>query len=275
MRRPVVSVVTPSLNQGAFIGDCIGSVRAQSYPRVQHLVLDACSTDETRRVLDGYASTYDLRATYEPDDGQADALNKGFARANGDVFCWLNADDYWLSPSVVEEAVAALEAGADVVTAGGVFVDEFGRELNPIPASAVATIRRELRMYDMILQPATFWRRSVHRPLDARLRFTFDWVLFLEMLGAGARLVSLPRTWAAYRWHASAKTTSDPAARKAELAAVLRAHCGPRSPQYLWASVIHAGYAAAERLDSRVLKRSFHWANYAVSALTRKRVSAS
>ena len=90
---PLVSVVTPSYNQGAFIERCIQSVLAQDYPNFEHIVYDNCSTDGTLDVLRRYPH---LTWVSEPDCGQSDALNKALRRAQGEIIAWINADDYYL-----------------------------------------------------------------------------------------------------------------------------------------------------------------------------------
>ncbi|TMM10255.1 MAG: glycosyltransferase, partial [Actinobacteria bacterium] len=87
---PLVSVVTPSLNQGQYIEEAIQSVLAQDYPRVEYIVVDGGSSDETLEILRRFPH---LRWLSEPDDGQASAINKGFHMASGEIFAWLNADD--------------------------------------------------------------------------------------------------------------------------------------------------------------------------------------
>jgi glycosyltransferase involved in cell wall biosynthesis len=275
-RRFLVSVVTPSFNYGRYIGQCLESVRRQTHPAIEHLVLDACSTDETREVVRAFEGRYGMRAVFAKDGGQADALNRGFAQAKGEVLCWLNADDYWLSETVVEEAVRALDGGADVATGGGWYVDPAGREFRRIRARTEKQIARDLRFYDVILQPATFWRRRVHRPLREEFRYSFDWTLFLEMQRGGARFASAQRDWAAYRWHAEGKTASDPAGRRGETAEILKEQFGERSPQHRWARAVYAAYLAAERRRSpvlaRAIKRATYWANAAVAVATRNRI---
>lgn len=269
--KPLVSVVTPSFNYARFLPACLASVRTQTYPQLEHLVLDACSTDGSAEVLAAFEGSYRLRASFERDRGQADALNKGFARASGEVLCWLNADDFWLHERVVEEAVAAIEAGADVVTATGCFVDVEGRRLRRYLVEP-PWILPELRFYDTVLQPATFWRRSVHRALRDDLHYAFDWRLWLDMARQGARFEVLDREWAAYRMHDVNKTAADPAARRREVAEILSGTCGRWSPQHLWARGVYGAYRAAEALGSATVKRAVQVANVAMFKLTRRRV---
>src|SRR5688572_1037654 len=101
---PLVSIVTPSLNQGRYLDEAIRSVQGQDYPRLEHVVVDGGSTDETLDVLRRHPH---LRWVSEPDGGQSDAVNKGFRLARGEIFGWLNADDYYL-PGAVAAAVAVL-----------------------------------------------------------------------------------------------------------------------------------------------------------------------
>ena len=90
---PQVSVVTPSFNQGQFIEDTILSVHKQDYPRLEHIVIDGGSEDNTVDVLRRYDDQYNLHWVSEPDDGQSDAINKGWRRAQGDIIAYLNSDD--------------------------------------------------------------------------------------------------------------------------------------------------------------------------------------
>src|SRR5689334_3258701 len=114
---PKVSIVTPSYQQGRFLPEAIESVLAQDYPEIEHLVIDGGSSDESVAVLQRYGS----RLAYwesQRDKGQADALNKGFARARGEILGWLNADDTY-EPGAVRRAVEALAARPDVDVISG------------------------------------------------------------------------------------------------------------------------------------------------------------
>jgi glycosyltransferase involved in cell wall biosynthesis len=270
---PRVTVVTPSFNYARFIQTCLESVHRQTWPNLEHIVLDAGSTDGSRELLRSFRSRHPLTLVFEEDEGQADALNRGFARARGEVFCWLNADDYWLDERVVEEAMSALKLGVDVVTAGGEVVDERGRRIRSVPP--VPRVAGHLHHYDPILQPATFWRRKAHRALRIDLDFTFDWQLFIEMRDAGATFSTVDKAWAAYRWHGTNKTAADPARRRGEVARILAEQCGPGSVQARWARLMHGAYEMAERRNLPALKRAAHLANSAMSLISGRRVFSS
>src|SRR5438309_5772154 len=123
---PLVSVVTPSLNQGAYIEETIRSVLDQDYPRIEHIVVDGGSTDGTLEILRRYPH---LTWVSEPDGGQADAVNKGFRLAEGEIFGWLNADDLYL-PGTISAAVAVLrETGCGLVHGGWRQIDEEGKTI--------------------------------------------------------------------------------------------------------------------------------------------------
>jgi glycosyltransferase involved in cell wall biosynthesis len=117
---PKVTIITPSLNQAAFLTACLESVADQDYPAIEHIVLDGGSTDGSVDILRGWTA-HSIIWRSEPDDGQADAINRGVAVATGDVCTWLNSDDVYLDAGAVSAAMEAIQLGADVVTSlGGV-----------------------------------------------------------------------------------------------------------------------------------------------------------
>src|SRR5438128_8552250 len=123
---PLVSIVTPSYNQGRFIEDTIRSVLAQDYPNLEYIVVDGGSTDHTLDVLRRYEGR--LRWVSEPDRGQSEAINKGFRMARGEIVSWLNSDDTYV-PGAIGKAVAHLGARPEVVMVygEGYLLDEGGR----------------------------------------------------------------------------------------------------------------------------------------------------
>ena len=110
-KGPLVSIVTPSYNHGRYIEETIQSVLNQDYPNLEYLVIDGGSSDNTVEIL----KKYEGRLTWisEKDRGQADAINKGFRMANGEILAWLNSDDTYL-PGAVQHSVRYLEAHSEV-----------------------------------------------------------------------------------------------------------------------------------------------------------------
>jgi glycosyltransferase involved in cell wall biosynthesis len=202
---PLVSVVTPSLNQGVFIQDAIESVWQQDYRPLEHVVIDGGSTDGTRDILRAHEH---LVWRSEPDHGQSDALNRGFRLAQGEVFGWLNADDAYL-PGAVRTAVDFLRQSpkVDVVYGDCHVVDERRRLLYVIRPGPLA-LNRLLTFDQSLPQPAMFFRRRVLERiggLDRALALAMD-IDFAFRLARKARCVYVPGIRAMYRFHPGTKS---------------------------------------------------------------------
>jgi glycosyltransferase involved in cell wall biosynthesis len=231
---PRVSLVLPSLNHGAYVGAAVESVLAQTFGDLELLVQDAGSTDTTREILAGLDDPR-LRVVVEADYGQADAVNRGFARARGEILGWVNADDE-LEPDAVERALAAFDADAtaELVYGRGWYVDEAGARLRPY--AVLPFDPRLLLTRDYILQPAAFWRRSLWErvgPLDASLHYAFDWDWFVRA-SRTTRFRLLEADLARYRLTGVNKSLVGADERQEELARVARRHGGRRQPTYLY-----------------------------------------
>lgn len=216
MTDPVlVSVVTPSLSQAGTIAATLESVARQTYPRVEHIVVDGGSTDGTLEIL--RAAGDSVRWTSEPDRGMYDALNKGFAAASGEILAYLNTDDAWF-PWTVETAVGALERHPE---AGFVFGDLLIEEPS-------GTLRLDfhspfllayLRRHAFLAQPTVFLRRSVWEaagPFDASLELLGDVEYWLRIAERHpGRKVN--EVLALQRNHPAAKRFAQPETLAAEL----------------------------------------------------------
>jgi glycosyltransferase involved in cell wall biosynthesis len=211
---PSISVVTPTFNQARFIAQAVESVRDQRYPELEHLVIDGLSTDDTLRVIEPYAD--DLVIVSEADSGQTEAINKGLRRATGDVICWLNSDDYLL-PGALQAVGEFFAAHPEVnwVTGDGVIVDVEGRPIQG-PVRAYKQVLRRfppsvyLGLANGIVQPATFWRRSVHDEvgyLDESLHYTMDYDWWLRLLETG-RPGKINQAMCGFRIHDASKSGS-------------------------------------------------------------------
>jgi glycosyltransferase involved in cell wall biosynthesis len=203
---PLVSVVTPSLNQGRYIEEAIVSVLEQDYPRVEHIVVDGGSTDGTIDILGRYPH---LRWVSEPDAGQAAAINKGFRMASGEIYGWLNADDYLL-PGAITAAVEVFRASGCALVHGGwrrVHEDSgTTRDVRVVPFD----YRRQLEEVNAVCQPGSFFTRDAYWAVggvDESYQYAMDYELWLK-LGGRFPVRHVDRVQAAYRYHERSKSSS-------------------------------------------------------------------
>ena len=222
--KPLVSIVTPSLNQGAFIEAAIKSVLEQDYPRIEHIVIDGGSTDGTLGILGRYPL---LRWVSEPDRGQSDALNKGFRMATGEIFAWLNADDLYL-PGAVGAAVRELqETGCGLVHGGWRQIDETGTSLGDVAVKRLV-YRDLLEVHNMVAQPSTFFTRAAFEAVggvDTRYHYAMDYDLWLK-LAERYDVREIDRTLAAFRIHDQAKSSAEADRFWPEVRRISRRHGG-------------------------------------------------
>jgi hypothetical protein len=203
-----VSIVTPSFNQARFLEQTIRSVLDQDYPDVEYIIIDGGSTDGSIDIVRRYASRL-AYWTSEKDRGQADALNKGFARATGDIVAWVNSDDFYY-PGAFAAAVDAFKTSPDLgfLYGRGNRVAESGAIIREFEATRPFDLEALVYGIDYILQPTTFMRRqALHEvgPFDPELHYAFDWELWMRL---GKRFPARMIDWliAAGREYPSAKT---------------------------------------------------------------------
>ena len=222
---PLVSIVTPSFNQARYIEATVQSVLAQDYPRIEYIIVDGGSTDGTVDIIKKYAmesgsSLPEIRKqaagphhishwVSEQDRGQTDAINKGFARATGDILAWINSDDTY-EPGAVSAAVKYLQEHPEVgmVYADCNFINEDGRVIGRF-GSAQTDYRLLRQGYVHIPQQTMFFRADLWRqvgPLDPSFYFAMDYDLWTR-IAARSPIQYLPgQTWANFRLHTSGKT---------------------------------------------------------------------
>jgi Glycosyl transferase family 2 len=211
---PRISIVTPSLNQASFLEETIRSVLMQGYPNLEYIVIDGGSTDESLAVIRRYAK-YLAYWVSEPDRGQSQAINKGFERATGELFGWLNSDDLYFPGALATVARAYHSAPGALVAASVVSVDERPGRVIPDQTTRHAglSFERLVRLgrnplpYHQpgLFFPAQLWREL--KGLDERLKYTMDYDLLCRLLQA-CSVVYVPDVVARFRLHGQSKTCS-------------------------------------------------------------------
>lgn len=207
---PKISIVTPSYNQGQYIEETIRSVILQNYPSLEFYILDGGSTDETINIIQKYSAFIDGWQS-EPDNGQADAINKGFYLTTGNVFNWINSDDLLAKDALFHIGKAFAQKRAKII-AGNVFnFSEKTRELWK---------QKNLRIEEILLghlgrcswhQPG-IWieRETINKvfPLDTSLHFGFDTKMIYQLLELYSEVHYINKPLVHFRLHEASKTVS-------------------------------------------------------------------
>jgi glycosyltransferase involved in cell wall biosynthesis len=222
---PLVSVITPTLNQARYIQDTLQSVREQAYGEVEHIVVDGGSSDETLEILEAQGRTSRLRWISGRDAGMYDAVNKGLRMARGQILAYLNSDDLYF-PWTIQAAVDYLNAhpAVDLVYGDYMSLDEAsGRRLLLLqPPYSAGYIRRT----GFIAQPTVFWRRSLYEQIgdfDATLQYVGDCDYWMRA-GIASSIAKVDEILAIDRTQEGGKRSTDPSRLAAELALVRRRH---------------------------------------------------
>ena len=206
----LVSIVTPSFNQAPFLEQTLRSVLDQNYPSLEYIVVDGASTDGSVDIIKKYSDRLAWWVS-EKDSGQGEAINKGLARAKGDIIAWLNSDDYYL-PNAVSSAVKIFEQNPDVgLVYGDMFaVDQNGETTNVLRYKQLSL--EDLLCFQIIGQPAVFFRRGVYEKvggLDTTFHFMLDHHLWIRIAQQG-KILHVSQIWAAARYHPQAKNRLQP-----------------------------------------------------------------
>lgn len=207
MSVPLVSIITPSYNQADFLEQTIRSVLGQDHP-VEYLIVDGGSDDGSVEIIRKYESHLAWWVS-EPDRGQADAINKGFTHATGDIIAWLNSDDVY-APHAVAHAVQTFEQfpRAGLVYGRGVSITPKGRPLNDLAFAPWGV--DDLAAFNILTQPAVFIRRAAWEQaggLDLSYHLLLDHHLWLR-IAAQHEMIGVPEVWAFARHHPAAKNVA-------------------------------------------------------------------
>jgi glycosyltransferase involved in cell wall biosynthesis len=209
-KYPLFSLVTPSYNQARYIEKTISSILEQHYPELEYFIEDGASTDDTPQILAKY-SDHNIHICSQPDTGQANAINRGFEKSQGEIMAWLNSDDILLPGSLMYIAKFFVDhPDVDVVYGHRLLINSDGQMIGKwvLPPHNDDFIT----WGDYIPQETMFWRRSIWEKsgayIDENYQYALDWELILRFREHGAKFVRLPRFIGAFRVYAEQKTSS-------------------------------------------------------------------
>lgn len=234
---PKISIVTPTYNQGHFIEETILSIIRQGYPNLEHILMDGKSTDDTMEVVDRYRDHFSVIVS-EKDEGQSDAINKGFERATGEILTWINSDDMVAPGAFAAAAIAFKTSGADFING----ISQVFREDRMVHQCITSCGEGPMPLQDMLdlencwltgqfwWQPDCFFTKDLWDRAGAHVRvdwyYSMDYELWLRMAQAGAKVHSIGRPIVWFRTHEDQKTSEgDGGGFKGELPKVVADHC--------------------------------------------------
>ena len=267
--------MTPSFNHGEYLDAAMRSVLEQDHPGLTYFVADGGSTDNSVEILRKHSTDPRLQWISQPDKGQADAINTGFSRTNGEILGWLNSDDTYL-PGTIAKIAAFFAAFPEVgcVYGDAQFIDSAGNVIGPCQHIERFNRQRLLHYSDYLVQPATFFRRTIFNSvggLDPTLNWAMDYDLWLK-LSAQTQVVYLPGLLANYRWLGSSKTAGGGAKRLEEVESVVRRHGANGMPAFfrLEAVRMHLADAIDQGDVAESIKQRGEWHRLPVRCLSRR-----
>lgn len=204
-----ISIVTISFNQSEFLRQCIDSVQIQNDSNFEHIIVDPGSVDGSREIIHSYGTK--ITPIFEPDNGPADGLNKGFSRASGDIFAFLNSDDEFI-PGALERIRIGMSTGKyDVLSGGGYITNRKGASIRRVIPSRFTPW---LYAYGAVtlFQQGTFFRSEYFKKVggfNPKNRTCWDGELFLDMSLAGARFGTIAADVAKFRIYEDSITGSN------------------------------------------------------------------
>ncbi|MBI5020648.1 MAG: glycosyltransferase [Ignavibacteriales bacterium] len=238
------SIVIPSFNQGEYISETIDSLLNQHYPDLEIIVIDGGSTDNTVDILRGYGDR--IRYISEKDNGQSDALVKGFKMASKEWLAWLNSDDVQSNNALWKVGKSIKEHPETQVVVGlGHYMDKSGNFLRPYPTIEIGSNgnpTKELFEKGYLAQPSVFFRRDIYIEcggVNDKLQFVMDYELWARFAIAGYRFLKIPEDISGNRWHETAKTASQLLPLLSEVANVQTKEFGKVSPYFVQAISDH------------------------------------
>lgn len=249
----LISIITPSYNQAKYLEQTIQSVLTQEYANIEYIVIDGGSNDGSVDIIKKYQDKLAYWIS-EKDNGQADAINKGFAKATGGIIAWLNSDDYYL-PETITKAVKVFEENPEVVLVYGnmLAVDENGKTFNTLNYKQLTL--EDLICFQIIGQPAVFFRKVALEKtngLNLNFHFLLDHLFWIELAQHG-KMLYVNQTWSAARYHVEAKNRAKAAEFGQEAFRILSLVEQDKNLSTTFEKVKNRAIASAHRVDARYM----------------------
>lgn len=229
--KPLVSIITPSYNQGKFIRETIESVLSQDYDDIEYIIIDGGSTDNTADIV----REYENRLTFimEQDNGQSNAINKGFKMAKGEIVAWLNSDDVY-EPCCIKRVVKEFEENTKLglLYGEGYIIDENSNKIRIFEHTQEFDYWKLVNFWDYIMQPTAFFKKTYLQKvgyLDEQLHYCMDWDLWIK-LAAVSEVKYIPDLLACSREYADTKTNTGGDKRLEEIVCLLQKYSGKEKP---------------------------------------------
>ncbi len=267
-----LTVITPTWNQAEFIRRTIESVVNQTYQNIEYIIVDNLSDDGTKEIVEEYMTKYPyIQYIREADHGQAEAINKGFKKATGDVVCWINSDDFYYSNDVFDKVMNRFnsDTSVNVISGDGIYCDKAGNFTEPIPCDRKVP-RWVLSRWYYILQPGMFWRRQDDLLLNEKYHYVFDWFFFIKLQDS-FEFTFMPECLAVYRMYEDNKTGLDNAKRKREIY-LMQEELGISRANTLWCKHVWKMYDKAEKIGNDKLKKRANNMSRLLFHITGKRI---
>ena len=279
-KQVLVSIITPSYNHARFIEDAILSVKNQNYPYIEHIIVDGGSTDETLQILKKYQDTYGMKWLSERDKGAADAINKGFDLAKGEIVGILSSDDTYLTHGAVSriESLFREYKKVHVVAARGVWMDENGYWIKAYGAPKAKISYEYLKFANSALQPATFFRREVVKKEqhDISFHYAFDWDLIIR-IAQKYNILPINDIIGGFRLQGDNKTLVGREKRVAEMAEIVKRHGGKYSWQYLIVLFYYYCCKIASFFPQpirKIIERGIKWVSILLNSFSHGRITS-